>query len=107
MQQPRRFAAIRTWLDRQIYATGADSIPVLRWLMNTGAVYWFLLFCLLRVIAWGRRRCLAALLLPLLLFGTFLLGPVMQGRYLYPFICALPLFSACAFGALPDGEERL
>ena len=31
--------------------------------------------------------------LPLLLYATYLLGPVMQGRYLYPFVCVLPLFA--------------
>ena len=32
------------------------------------------------------------LTLVLLLWIPYLFGPVMQGRYLYPFICALPLF---------------
>ena len=35
-----------------------------------------------------------AALLPVLLWGTFLLGPVMAGRYIYPFVCALPVLAA-------------
>ena len=44
------------------------------------------------------------LLLPVLLWGTYLLGPVMQGRYLYPFICVLPLF-LCRTGIVPVKRE--
>ena len=33
-------------------------------------------------------------LLPMLLWGTFLLGPVMAGRYAYPFVCTLPVLAA-------------
>ena len=32
--------------------------------------------------------------LPVLLFGTYLLGPVMQGRYIYPFVCCLPVLAS-------------
>ena len=34
------------------------------------------------------------LALPVLLYMTYLLGPVMQGRYLYPFVCILPTLLA-------------
>ena len=35
-----------------------------------------------------------AALLPVLLWGTYLLGPVMAGRYIYPFVCVLPVLAA-------------
>ena len=104
MSQPARFAAARRWLDERIFATGADGIPVLRRILNCGAVYWLLLLLLLTVLRFGGRT-LPVLLLPLLLYGTYLLGPVMQGRYLYPFVCVLPHFVFCAARAVRTGEK--
>lgn len=90
--QPGRFAAIREWLYENVYKTGMDDVPLVRYLFNTGAVYWLLLLFALYDWYTGRFERLAFMLLAGLLWGTFLLGPVMQGRYLYPFVCVLPLF---------------
>jgi len=90
--QPRRFEAVRQWLNRELYDTGADHHPLLRYLFNTGWIFWLLLLCLLYVICRGDSAGAVVMLLPVLLWGTYLLGPVMQGRYVYPFLCILPLF---------------
>ncbi|MBR4039099.1 MAG: hypothetical protein IKJ11_03255 [Clostridia bacterium] len=92
MTQPGRFAGIRAWMYEHIYSTGADDIPLIRYLFNTGFIYWILLMIMLFELYSGRYDRFMLLLLPALLWGTYLLGPVMQGRYLYPFICVLPLF---------------
>ena len=89
--QPRRFAGVRQWLNDHLFLTGADDIPLVRWLFNIGLVFWLLLLSALDALYTGDGRRLAVLLLPLLLWGTLLLGPVMQGRYAYPFFCILPL----------------
>jgi len=94
MTQPARFEGLRRWMQDNIFETGADGIPVVRWLFNTGAVYWLLLLLVLYDLYSGRYDRFALSLLPVMLWGTLLLGPVMQGRYLYPFICVLPLFAA-------------
>ena len=94
MTQPARFAGIRNWMQENIFATGADDIPIVRVLFNTGAVYWLLIMIVLYELYAGRFDRFALEILPALLWGTLLLGPVMQGRYLYPFICVLPLFLA-------------
>ena len=94
MTQPARFEGLRRWMQDNIFETGADGIPVVRWLFNTGAVYWLLLLLVLYDLYGGRYDRFALSLLPVMLWGTLLLGPVMQGRYLYPFICVLPLFAA-------------
>lgn len=89
--QPRRFAAAREWLDKTLFLTGADEHPVLRWLFNTGFIYWvMILFALYEAYSANGRRA-AVMLLPVLFWVTYLLGPIMQGRYLYPFICMLPV----------------
>ena len=55
-----------------------------------------LLFFVLRSLGKGRKGEALAGALPLLLLGTFLLGPVMAGRYIYPFVCSLPVAAAAA-----------
>ena len=92
MTQPARFAPVRDWMYEHIYSTGADDIPVVRLLFNTGFIFWLLLLIVLYELYAGNMVRFALLVLPVLLWGTYLLGPVMQGRYLYPFICVLPLF---------------
>ena len=96
LTQPGRFEAVREALKTLIYDTGADHVPLVRWLFNCGAIFWLLLALWLRMAYRGNLAAFGALLLAVLLWATFLLGPVMQGRYLYPFICALPLFACCA-----------
>ena len=54
--------------------------------------FWLLLLLVLYDMYCGRCDRVLLCILPVLLWGTYLLGPVMQGRYLYPFICVLPLF---------------
>ena len=103
MNQPGRFASVRRWLEENIFADGADGIPVVKWLFNCGAVFWLLFLLFLYSVYRGEWTRTAALFLPVLLWGTYLLGPVMQGRYLYPFLCALPLFFVI-FGSR-EGED--
>jgi len=89
--QPRRFESARAWLDDVFFLTGADDHPVLRWLFNTGFVYWVMLLFVLYDAYKGNRSRIAVLMLPVFFWITYLLGPIMQGRYLYPFICMLPV----------------
>lgn len=104
--QPRRFAEIRAFLDEHIFSTGADGIPVLRWVFNAGLVIWLMLLCVLHAMYRGDWAHVCVLMLPVLLWGTYLLGPVMQGRYLYPFVCILPVLCA-GLGARAASEEGL
>ncbi|MFR2020542.1 MAG: DUF6020 family protein, partial [Christensenellales bacterium] len=83
---PRALASL-SW---RFGAKGAMQIPVVGWLFNMGVIVWTMLFFALREMYWGRWRRFGTALLPVLLWGTFLLGPVMAGRYIYPFVCALP-----------------
>ena len=77
-------------------AQGAMQIPVIGYLFNMGLIVWVMLYFVLREIYLGRRKSFAAALLPVLLWGTFLLGPVMAGRYIYPFVCCLPVLASHA-----------
>ena len=86
---PRVLASI-SW---RLGAQGAMQIPVVGWLFNMGLIVWGMLFFVLRELYAGRRARFAVALLPVLLWGTYLLGPVMAGRYAYPFVCVLPVLA--------------
>ena len=88
------FPRVLASLSWRFGAQGAMQIPVVGWLFNTGVIVWVMLALVLREAYFGRWRRFAVALLPMLLWGTFLLGPVMAGRYAYPFVCALPVLAA-------------
>lgn len=75
-------------------AKGAMQIPVVGWLFNMGVIVWLMLYFVIREAYYGRWNGFACALLPVLLWGTFLLGPVMAGRYIYPFVCCLPVLAS-------------
>lgn len=81
-------------LEWRFGAQGAMQIPVVGWLFNMGLIVWCMFFFVLREAYCGRWGRFACMLLPVLLWGTFLLGPVMAGRYMYPFVCCLPILAA-------------
>ena len=85
------FPRVLASLSWRFGAQGAMQIPVLGWAFNMGLIIWTLFFFILREMYWGRWTRFFVLLLPVLLWGTFLLGPVMAGRYIYPFVCVLPI----------------
>ena len=74
--------------------------PVIGYAFNMGVIVWVMLFFVLREMYAGRWGRFAVSLLPVLLWGTFLLGPVMAGRYIYPFVSILPVLAA-----RPRGKE--
>lgn len=89
---PARFEKARVWLHEHFFKNGADDQPVLRWIFNTGLIYWILLVHVLYALYCKDWPLVVLFVLLVLLWGTYLLGPIMYGRYLYPFICLLPMF---------------
>ncbi|MDO5300480.1 MAG: DUF6020 family protein [Clostridia bacterium] len=85
---------VRESLAWRFGAKGAMQIPVIGWAFNMGLIVWVMLYFVLREAYLGAWRRFAAALLPVLLWGTYLLGPVMAGRYIYPFVCALPVLAS-------------
>ena len=75
-------------------ATRADwqHIPVLSLLFDTGAPLWFALFGLLLSVFRRQKRDFLVFLLPVCLWVTIMLGPVTNGRYVYPFFVCYPLW---------------
>lgn len=87
---------VRASLSWRFGAQGAMQIPGVGWLFNMGVIVWVMLFFVLREGYLGRWRSFVCAMLPVLLWGTFLLGPVMAGRYIYPFVCSLPVLASHA-----------
>ena len=87
------FPRVLASLSWRFGAKGAMQIPVAGYAFNMGLIVWVMLFFALREWYLGRWTGLAAASLPVLLWGTFLLGPVMAGRYIYPFVCCLPVMA--------------
>lgn len=91
---PERFKPVQQWLDVHLFSTGADDVPVIRWFFNCGVVFWLLGAMVLFAGYRGDGTIVLTMTLLVFYWITHLLGPVMQGRYLYPFLCALPFFMA-------------
>jgi len=83
---PRLLSAL-SW---RFGARGAMQIPVLGWLFNMGLICWVMLLLVWRRLLNREWKAFAWSLLPVCLWLTFLLGPVMAGRYIYPFVCCMP-----------------
>ena len=84
------FPGLREAIDWRFGAQGAMQIPVVGWFFNLGLTMWLMLYLILRGFAAGEPGGVSGLW-PLLLLGTFLLGPVMAGRYAYAFVSVLPV----------------
>ena len=85
------FPALRNAIEWRFGAQGAMQIPVVGELFNLGLGVWVMLYGILRGFALGGAEHGIAGLLPLFLLGTFLLGPVMAGRYACAFFSTLPV----------------
>ena len=94
LEENARFAGLRNWMTEHLWNDGASDIPVVRWLFNTGLMVWIMLFFVLRELYEGRYRRFAVCMLAVLLWGTYLLGPIMNGRYAYVFLSVLPVLAA-------------
>ncbi len=87
------FPRLRISLTWRFGAQGAMQFPVVGLLFNMGLISFVMLFYGARALYRGNRTGVLTALLPVLLWGTFLLGPCMTGRYIYPFVCCLPVLS--------------
>ena len=100
------FPQLRQAVEWRFGAKGAMQIPLLGWCFNMGVIVWLTLFFALRGFAEEGKAGLAGVL-PLMLLATFLLGPVMAGRYIYPFVCALPVLAGRTRKLKSSGGENL
>ena len=96
---PWLFERLENWAENNSYL----RIPVLKYLFVPGSYLWgYLALAAVLVIADRKRFCL-----PLAIvagyYGTMLLGPTVQMRYVYPVMLALPFLLALATGRRKHG----
>ncbi len=96
---PWLFARLENWAENNSYL----RIPVLKYLFVPGSYLWlYLALAAVLVIADRKRFCL-----PLAIvagyYGTMLLGPTVQMRYVYPVMLALPYLLALVTGRRKNG----
>lgn len=96
---PWLFERLENWAENNSYL----RIPVFKYLFVPGSYLWlYLALAAILVIADRKRFCL-----PLAIvagyYGTMLLGPTVQMRYVYPVMLALPFLLALATGRRKNG----
>lgn len=89
-----KFPALEKVLEKIVSGNCFNEWPVLSVIFHGSLYSWSLFF--LMVLCLYRRKywCFQMSLLPFLYFGTMLLGPVVQVRYLFPIIVMLPVLAA-------------
>lgn len=89
---PWLFTQLENWAENNSYL----QIPVLKYLFVPGSYLWlYLALAVILVIADKKRFCLS-LAIVAGYYGTMLLGPTVQMRYVYPVMLALPYLLALA-----------
>ena len=94
IEHQSKFPALEKVLEEIVSGNCFNKWPVISVIFH-GSFYSWSLF-LLMVFSLYRRRyqCFQMSLLPFLYFGTMLLGPVVQVRYLFPIMVMLPVLAA-------------
>lgn len=70
----------------------AQSHPIIHMLFSIHWPFWILLVCLISLMRIPVRRYLVCLLPSVLLWGTYLVGPLCNYRYIYPMVVLYPLY---------------
>lgn len=75
-----------------------SKIPIVSNVFSIATPIWIMLFCLICLILKRKYRYLLSLLIPVLLWATYLLGPVSNFRYILPFIMMYPFLMYLILG---------
>ena len=74
------------------------KIPNIINIFSISTPFWLMLFCLMKTIYKKESKNIIVVLLMLLLWSTYLLGPVSNCRYMLPFMTMYPLLIMFLFG---------
>ena len=87
---PRLFEQLENWAENNSYL----QIQVLKYLFVPGSYLWLYLGLAAILVIAGRKRLCLPLAIVAGYYGTMLLGPTVQMRYVYPVMLALPYLLA-------------
>lgn len=104
IEHESKFPAFEKVLEEIVSGNCFNNWPVISIIFHGSFYSWCLfllmIFCLYR----KRLHCFQMSLLLFLYFGTMLLGPVVQVRYLFPVMVILPILTALFSSQAADGE---
>lgn len=80
-----------------VWNTMGKRIPLFSWIMQPGVCLWIIPAMLILAIVRKDKKLALVTLLPVLFFGTLMLGPVSLMRYLYPLTILTPWMIALLF----------
>lgn len=99
---PRLFEPLENWAENNSYL----QIPVLKYLFVPGSYLWLYLGLAAILVIAGRKRLCLPLAIVAGYYGTMLLGPTVQMRYVYPVMLALPYLLALTAVRCRKAEEK-
>ena len=99
---PRLFEQLENWAENNSYL----QIPVLKYLFVPGSYLWLYLGLAAILVIAGRKRLCLPLAIVAGYYGTMLLGPTVQMRYVYPVMLALPYLLALTAVRCRKAEEK-
>jgi hypothetical protein len=83
-----------------------QKIPVVGFLFNIGAPIWFVFFWMIMCRLKGRGDATVFLLPAVVIWLTFLLGPVANLRYMYPLMLASPIYLGMLLQMNANAQSR-
>lgn len=99
---PRLFEQLENWAENNSYL----QIPVLKYLFVPGSYLWLYLGLAAILVIAGRKRLCLPLAIVAGYYGTMLLGPTVQMRYVYPVMLALPYLLALTAVRCRKAEKK-
>lgn len=108
VQSENHLPAVRAYYDAvAAHAHWSMKLPVIRYFYALAFPCMSLFLCIYLTVRGKNRLCAMPLLMLVLLFLTYLLGPVSNFRYVYPYYLSLPLYFSMAakkgHGAVREG----
>lgn len=104
IEHESKFPAFEKVLEEIVSGNCFNDWPVLSIIFHGSFYSWGLFLLMVFCLYKKRIQCFQMSLLPFLYFGTMLLGPVVQVRYLFPIMVTLPVIAAMFSSRLTDGE---
>ena len=99
---PWLFEKLENWAENNSYL----QIPVLKYLFVPGSYLWLYLGMAAILVIAGRKRLCLPLAVVAGYYGTMLLGPTVQMRYVYPVMLALPYLLALTAVRCRKAEKK-
>lgn len=106
IEQTSLFPSYKAFITDFIRNTLGNKSSVITWLLQPGICIWILTALLGIAIMQNNKIILIGTFIPLLFFGTLLLGPVALFRYIYPLMLATPWTTTLLCKSLESVEKN-